>query len=123
MSTATGRRLAGTAISVEFPGPPAVGDCLRDDAVEVDRLRAPSGGVDGRAALDELSGELAAEAKSVGLAVVVWSYARGGELDKAGETSADVIAYAAHIAALLGAHIIKVKPPTEKIAPGSLTGR
>lgn len=60
--------------------------------------------------------ELAAEAKSVGLAVVVWSYARGGELDKAGETSADVIAYAAHIAALLGAHIIKVKPPTEKIA-------
>jgi class I fructose-bisphosphate aldolase len=60
--------------------------------------------------------DLAAEAKSVGLAVVVWSYARGGELDKAGETSADVIAYAAHIAALLGAHIIKVKPPTEHIA-------
>lgn len=60
--------------------------------------------------------ELAAEAKSVGLAVVVWSYARGGELDKAGETSADVIAYAAHIAALLGAHIIKVKPPSDKIA-------
>ena len=60
--------------------------------------------------------ELAAEAKSVGLAVVVWSYARGGTLDKDGETSADVIAYAAHIAALLGAHIIKVKPPTDKIA-------
>ncbi|MGA0533423.1 class I fructose-bisphosphate aldolase [Hansschlegelia sp. KR7-227] len=60
--------------------------------------------------------DLAAEAKSVGLAVVVWSYARGGTLDKTGETSADVIAYAAHIAALLGAHIIKVKPPTEHIA-------
>lgn len=60
--------------------------------------------------------ELAKEAKAVGLAVVVWSYARGGELDKAGETSADVIAYAAHIAALMGAHIIKVKPPSDKIA-------
>ncbi|MGE0652064.1 MAG: fructose-bisphosphate aldolase, partial [Alphaproteobacteria bacterium] len=30
-----------------------------------------------------------------------------------GETSLDICAYAAHMAALLGAHIIKVKPPTE----------
>ena len=59
--------------------------------------------------------ELAEEAKSVGLAVVMWSYPRGGKLDKAGETALDVCAYAAHIAALLGAHIIKVKPPTEAI--------
>lgn len=59
--------------------------------------------------------ELAAEAKSVGLAVVMWSYARGGTLTKKGETAADVIAYAAHIAALLGAHIIKVKPPTDHL--------
>lgn len=65
--------------------------------------------------LEELR-ELAKEAKSVGLAVVVWSYARGGELDKTSETSADVIAYAAHIAALMGAHIIKVKPPSGNIA-------
>ena len=56
--------------------------------------------------------ELAEEAKSAGLAVVVWSYPRGPELDKAGETAVDICAYAAHMAALLGAHIIKVKPPT-----------
>ena len=55
---------------------------------------------------------MAAEAKSVGLAVVVWSYPRGGELPKEGETAVDVSAYAAQIAAQLGAHIIKVKPPT-----------
>ncbi len=59
--------------------------------------------------------ELAEEAKAVGLAVVVWSYPRGGELSKAGETAVDITAYAAHMAALLGAHIIKVKPPTEVI--------
>lgn len=58
--------------------------------------------------------ELAAEAKAVGLAVVLWSYPRGGNLSKDGETAIDVTAYAAHLAALLGAHIIKVKPPTAK---------
>jgi class I fructose-bisphosphate aldolase len=57
--------------------------------------------------------ELAREAKSYGLAVVIWSYPRGGKLDKAGETAFDVCAYAAHMAALLGAHVIKVKPPTD----------
>ena len=59
--------------------------------------------------------EMAAEAKSVGLAVVIWSYPRGGGLSKEGETAIDVCAYAAHMAALLGAHIIKVKPPTGHI--------
>ena len=59
--------------------------------------------------------ELSAEAKSVGLAVVLWSYPRGGNLSKDGETAIDVTAYAAHLAALLGAHIIKVKPPTAHI--------
>ena len=58
---------------------------------------------------------LAEEAKSAGLAVVVWSYPRGPMLDKAAETAVDICAYAAHMAALLGAHIIKVKPPTEHI--------
>ena len=57
--------------------------------------------------------ELAAEAKALGLAVVLWSYPRGGGLSKSGETALDVAAYAAHMAALLGAHIIKVKPPTD----------
>lgn len=56
--------------------------------------------------------EIAEEAKSVGLAVVVWSYPRGAVLSKEGETAIDVVAYAAHIAAQLGAHIIKVKLPT-----------
>jgi class I fructose-bisphosphate aldolase len=60
--------------------------------------------------------ELAEEAKSVGLAVVIWSYPRGGELSKPAETAVDICAYAAHIAALLGAHIIKVKPPTGVVA-------
>ncbi|HVJ53864.1 MAG TPA: class I fructose-bisphosphate aldolase [Aliidongia sp.] len=57
--------------------------------------------------------DLAEEAKDVGLAVVIWSYPRGGNLSKQGETAIDICAYAAHMAALLGAHIIKVKPPTE----------
>jgi len=59
--------------------------------------------------------ELAEEAKAVGLAVVLWSYPRGGKLSKDGETAIDVTAYAAHLAALLGAHIIKVKPPADFI--------
>jgi class I fructose-bisphosphate aldolase len=56
--------------------------------------------------------EMAAEAKALGMAVVIWSYPRGEGLSKDGETAFDVTTYAAHIAALLGAHIIKVKPPT-----------
>lgn len=59
--------------------------------------------------------DLAEEAKSVGLAVVVWSYPRGGNLSKEGETAVDISAYAAHMACLLGAHIIKVKPPTDAL--------
>lgn len=56
--------------------------------------------------------EMAEEAKAYGLAVVVWSYPRGDGISKEGETAIDICAYAAHMAALLGAHIIKVKPPT-----------
>ncbi len=59
--------------------------------------------------------ELAEEAKDAGLAVVVWSYPRGAALSKKGETAIDVIAYAAQIACQLGAHIVKVKPPTDHI--------
>lgn len=60
--------------------------------------------------------EIAREAKSRGLVVVVWSYPRGGGLTKEDETAIDVVAYAAHIAAELGAHIIKVKVPTARLA-------
>ncbi|MGE0481890.1 MAG: class I fructose-bisphosphate aldolase [Phycisphaerae bacterium] len=58
---------------------------------------------------------LAEEAKSVGLVVVVWSYPRGEGLSKEGETGVDVCCYAAQIACQLGAHIVKVKPPTAHI--------
>ena len=58
---------------------------------------------------------MSAEAKSVGIATVIWSYPRGGTLPKSGELALDVGAYAAHMAALLGAHIIKVKLPSEHI--------
>ena len=57
----------------------------------------------------------AEEAKRYGLVVIIWSYPRGSGLSKAGETGIDVTAYAAHLAAQLGAHIIKVKIPSEHI--------
>ena len=59
--------------------------------------------------------ELTEEAKRKGLAVVVWSYPRGTGLSKDGETAIDVVAYAAQIACQLGAHVVKVKPPTAHI--------
>lgn len=62
--------------------------------------------------------ELAAEAKAKGIAVVVWSYPRGGALSKEGELAVDVGTYAAHMAALLGTHIIKVKLPSDYLEQG-----
>lgn len=56
--------------------------------------------------------DITEEAKACGLPVIVWAYARGSSLSKDGETAIDVIAYAAHIAAELGAHVVKVKTPT-----------
>ena len=79
--------------------------------------------------------DLIAQAREVGIPTVVWSYPRGGKLSKDGETALDVVAYAAHIACQLGAHIVKVKPPTafieqteakksyEKIAKDTLAER
>lgn len=58
---------------------------------------------------------LSEEAKAVGLAVVIWSYPRGEDLSKEGETAIDVAAYAAQIACQLGAHLVKVKLPSEHI--------
>ena len=60
--------------------------------------------------------QASAQAKSAGLAVVIWSYPRGEGIKKEDETALDVVAYSAHIAAQLGAHIIKVKPPTNQVA-------
>ncbi|MCP3056032.1 class I fructose-bisphosphate aldolase [Aurantimonas marianensis] len=59
--------------------------------------------------------EISLQAKSRGLMTVVWSYPRGGKVSKEGETGFDIIAYAAHMAALMGATIIKVKLPTAHI--------
>ena len=66
-------------------------------------------------AMYEQCREMIAECKANGLAAVVWSYPRGTSLSKQGETAIDVVAYAAQIAAQLGAHVIKVKPPTQHI--------
>jgi class I fructose-bisphosphate aldolase len=55
--------------------------------------------------------EMSKEAKSKGIATVIWSYPRGGDLSKEGELAIDISAYACHMAALLGAHIIKIKLP------------
>ena len=59
--------------------------------------------------------EVAKEARALGLAVVIWSYPRGGDLSKEGETAIDICSYAAHMAALVGAHMIKVKLPTAHV--------
>lgn len=60
--------------------------------------------------------EMRREAAQAGLATIIWSYPRGEDLDSKAETAVDVTAYAAHIAALLGAHVIKVKLPTDHVA-------
>ena len=59
--------------------------------------------------------DLIAEAREAGLPTVMWAYARGN-MDKPGETAVDTIAYAAHVACQLGAHVVKVKPPTAHLA-------
>ncbi|MCC6304103.1 MAG: class I fructose-bisphosphate aldolase [Rhodobacteraceae bacterium] len=58
------------------------------------------------------------EAAAKGVATVIWSYPRGEALTKDGETAIDVTAYAVQIAALLGAHVIKVKLPAANIEQG-----
>ena len=72
-------------------------------------------GADGVFEMMEEIREMRAQAASVGIATVIWSYPRGGKLTKEGELALDVSAYAAHMAALLGAHIIKVKLPNANI--------
>jgi fructose-bisphosphate aldolase, class I len=87
----------------------SVADALRIGAVAIGFTIYPGSG--GRNAMYEQLRGLAAEAKQAGLAVVVWSYPRGSGISKEGQTAVDVVAYAAQIAAQLGAHIIKVKAP------------
>ena len=91
----------------------SVEDALRLGCVAIGYTIYP-GTVERRMLYEQLR-ELVLEAKAVGLAVVVWAYPRGGELSKEGESGLDVCAYAAQLAAQLGAHIIKVKLPTAHI--------
>ncbi len=60
--------------------------------------------------------EMRHEAAAKGIATVIWSYPRGEALDKVGETAIDIAAYAAQIAGLLGAHIIKIKLSTDHLS-------
>ena len=55
------------------------------------------------------------EAAAKGVATVIWSYPRGEGVTKDGETGIDIAAYGAQIAALLGAHIIKIKLSTDHL--------
>ena len=89
----------------------SVGDALRLGCAAIGFTIYP-GSEDQYELIEEIR-ELAEEAKTVGLAVVVWSYPRGGMVTREGETAMDVCAYAAHLACQIGAHIIKVKPPTD----------
>ncbi len=58
--------------------------------------------------------DLINQARAAGLPSIVWSYPRGN-MPKEAETAIDVAAYAAQIACQLGAHVVKVKPPSKVI--------
>ena len=88
----------------------SVRDALRLGCVAIGFTIYP--GSEHRLQMYEQIREMAEEAKANGLVVVIWSYPRGSGLSRDGETALDVTAYAAHIAAQLGAHIIKVKLPS-----------
>ncbi len=91
----------------------SVKDALRLGCVAVGYTIYP-GSAQFRKMYEDLA-DIAREAKENGLAVVVWSYPRGEGLSKEGETAVDISAYAAQIAAQMGANIIKVKPPTSHV--------
>jgi class I fructose-bisphosphate aldolase len=91
----------------------SVGDALRLGCAAIGYTIYPASAERNRMYSDLRA--LSEEAKAHGLAVVVWSYPRGSGISKKGETAVDVVAYAAQIAAQLGANLIKVKPPTDHI--------
>jgi class I fructose-bisphosphate aldolase len=91
----------------------SIGDALRLGCVAIGFTIYPGSNL--RNTMYQELRALTAEAKTNGLAVVVWSYPRGSGLSREGETAVDVVAYAAHIAAQLGANVIKVKLPSAHI--------
>ena len=91
----------------------AVDDALRLGCSAIGYTIYPGSG--GRNEMYDDLRRLTSEARKAGLPTIVWSYPRGGKLSKDGELAIDVVAYSAHIACLLGAHIVKVKLPTAHI--------
>ncbi len=88
-----------------------VQDALRLGCVAIGYTIYPGSGL--RNEQYEAIRDLIAEARDVGLPTIIWSYPRGASVSKNGETALDVVAYAAHIACQLGAHVVKVKPPAD----------
>ena len=107
MSSTTGKDQAITA---------SVDDALRLGCAAIGFTIYP--GSDCALGMMEEIAEMRNEAASVGLATVIWSYPRGEGLTKEGETAVDIGAYAAQIAALLGAHIIKTKLSSDHLEQG-----
>jgi class I fructose-bisphosphate aldolase len=91
----------------------AVDDALRLGCSAIGYTIYPGSG--GRNEMYDDLRRLTSDARKAGLPTIVWSYPRGGKLSKDGELAIDVVAYSAHIACLLGAHIVKVKLPTAHI--------
>jgi class I fructose-bisphosphate aldolase len=91
----------------------SIGDALRLGCSAIGFTLYP--GSEHMLELQEEITQLSEEAKSYGIATVMWSYVRGPKISSAGETAIDMIAYGAHMAAQLGAHIIKVKLPTDHL--------
>ncbi len=92
----------------------SVDDALRIGASAIGFTIYP-GSSQGLEMFEEISA-MREEAAAKGVATVIWSYPRGEALDKDGETAIDIAAYAAQIAALLGAHIIKIKLSTDHLS-------
>ncbi|MGD8318642.1 MAG: class I fructose-bisphosphate aldolase [Myxococcales bacterium] len=90
----------------------AVDDALRLGCTAVGYTIYPGSGL--RNQMYQDLRDLINEARAVGLPTIVWSYPRG-DMPKEAETAVDVVAYAAQIACQLGAHVVKVKPPTEVV--------
>lgn len=91
----------------------SVNDALRLGCAAIGFTIYP--GSENRKFMYEEIAEATRQAKEAGLVVVIWSYPRGASVSKDGETAIDIVAYAAQIACQLGAHIVKVKPPSDYI--------
>lgn len=90
----------------------AVDDALRLGCTAVGYTIYPGSGL--RNQMYQDLRDLINEARAVGLPTIVWSYPRG-DMPKEAETAIDVVAYAAQIACQIGAHVVKVKPPSDVV--------